>query len=443
MEIWHIFVIQMNSKITSTTFVSKEQEGLIVKSVAANDGDYTCIKEGQGVYTVKGSGDVTNTTSNTTSISTYMGAWSDNNMSGDGCLVMHKEQSVYKGLFENNQYSEFGKLYCGTESESGSGKSEYYVGEFFNNKRSGGGKLYEVENVGMVDQELLVNEVGMVIIDNTTSSSIIMSVEGVYKAQLVYEGDWMDGEMSGHGTRILPDGSSYTGPLIRNLPNGSDGVCNYGDGSKYIGQWRNGLRNGVGTYTTAKQEEYNGKWVADQRCGKGEWKSLLTGETYTGLWQNHTPHGYGVRVYSDKNEYTGDFINGQRHGVGTMVYKNTVTTTSNTNTNIAPGAYSGDWFMDQRHGVGKWIATGMSASTNANKNNANNAANNFYNGGLANNSTTNSTTNTLKISINNTDYEISYDGEWHSDKRNGQGVARYLSGNNYTGLYEEDEPKPF
>lgn len=400
--------------IHADTFVTKEQEALIVKSVNANDGDYSCVKDGEGVYTVKQDNVV---------ISTYMGSWVKDSMNGEGCLVLHKEQTVYKGLFANNCYTEFGKLFIGQGSVD-SNKCAYYVGEFLNGKRHGSGTLYEVENVGLVDNDRLVEKVGMILINNTTSSSIIMSVEGVYKAQLVYEGGWVDDEMSGHGTRILSDGSTYTGPLSRNLPHGSDGVCIYGDGSKYVGQWRHGLRNGVGTYTTAKQEEYVGKWVADQRCGKGVWKSMLTGETYDGLWENHVPHGYGVRVYSDKNQYTGDFVNGQRHGVGTMVYKQSADSGTSTNTRIAPGSstYSGDWFMDQRHGMGKWVSTSMGVG----------AGSSIMN--IGSNST---------MSFRNMDYEISYEGEWHSDQRNGQGKSVTLSGNVYNGLYQADEQKPF
>ena len=229
------------------------------------------------------------------------------------------------------------------------------------------------------------------------------------------------------------------GCLVNNLPHGNDGVCTYGDASTYSGQWRNGKRNGYGVYTTAKQESYEGKWVNDLRCGKGVWKSALTAEYYEGTWDNHLPHGVGKRVYSDKNIYTGEFNYGTRHGVGTMVYQSLVGVVANKAYHKYSATYTGNWYKNMRHGEGKWSIYMNTLTANASIDSINSTlASNMSGMSIIEGSIPISNPST---SLSKNDVELSYEGNWFEDKRNGLGTSIYQSGYYYNGLFEDDVPK--
>lgn len=83
---------------------------------------------------------------------------------------------------------------------------------------------------------------------------------------------------------LLPDGSRYTGSLLKGLPDGH-GVKYYSDGGKYDGQFRQGYRQGTGTMIWPNNDRYTGNWLRDMRCGRGEFISS-SGETRLGRWLN-------------------------------------------------------------------------------------------------------------------------------------------------------------
>mmetsp|Transcript_3072 Transcript_3072/g.5698 ORF Transcript_3072/g.5698 Transcript_3072/m.5698 type:complete len:574 (-) Transcript_3072:170-1891(-) len=88
-----------------------------------------------------------------------------------------------------------------------------------------------------------------------------------------YEGDFQDGEMSGHGTRKWADGKIYTGGF------------------------KMGHFHGKGKLVT-KEYTYKGEFSFNQKQGTGEitWQN---GDSYRGEFSQNFPHGEGQFVQSD------------------------------------------------------------------------------------------------------------------------------------------------
>lgn len=385
----------------------KSAETALIERISGVDSVYRPVRHGKGVLKVTGSE------------TEYSGDWCDDCMAGEGTFVNRESGLVYKGQFAANVFDGVGKLYYGLQA------GELYDGQFAGGQRHGVGRLYAVRLKPLGGQQL-GSEVGLEIIDGVESTA--------YECNLtvIYDGDWVKDARTGHGTYILPDGSTYTGCLLENLPNGNDGVCVYGDGSKYTGQWRAGKRNGFGKYTTVREECYEGKWVNDQRCGRGVWKSQLTGEFYDGNWERHLPNGSGKRVYSDQNVYTGEFVDGLRHGVGTMVYQ-AVPGKGRGGSLGSTSTYTGNWYKNLRHGQGKWIMMGTAGGVSCDS-----SVSSLGSGGQGS-----AVLGSASGSVNKTpaaDAEILYEGEWFADKRSGPGKASYQSGKTFSGIFENDFP---
>jgi len=126
------------------------------------------------------------------------GSWSDDVLSGPGLLVNRTSGQVYRGGFKKGVFSGMGKLFLGSVA------NELYDGEFRGGKRHGAGRLFSVR---ITDKYQHNNNVGLDIIDNVSSTSYDV------KMTLAYDGEWSNDAMSGHGTCILADGSTYTGML--------------------------------------------------------------------------------------------------------------------------------------------------------------------------------------------------------------------------------------
>lgn len=59
-----------------------------------------------------------------------------------------------------------------------------------------------------------------------------------------YEGQFMDGEIQGHGfRRWVSTKNEYTGQFVKGELNGY-GIMIYGDGSRYEGEWVDNKREG-------------------------------------------------------------------------------------------------------------------------------------------------------------------------------------------------------
>ena len=83
-----------------------------------------------------------------------------------------------------------------------------------------------------------------------------------------YEGEWVNGDMTGRGVYQSPKGFSYEGQFRKNKPNG-EGIKIWNDGSRYEGNWLDGMKSGRGIYAWYNGDRYEGEFRDDKFNGQG------------------------------------------------------------------------------------------------------------------------------------------------------------------------------
>lgn len=109
----------------------------------------------------------------------------------------------------------------------------------------------------------------------------------------VYDGQWKDGEMSGDGRMIHPDGEEYRG------------------------QWKNGKASGHGVYSRLDSSRYEGQWEENRAHGEGI-EVWPTGEMYCGQHRRNMRHGTGTWAWADGTSYEGTWDSDRRVGTGVL-----------------------------------------------------------------------------------------------------------------------------
>ncbi|XP_068394813.1 MORN repeat-containing protein 1 isoform X1 [Eschrichtius robustus] len=116
----------------------------------------------------------------------------------------------------------------------------------------------------------------------------------LFKDGSYYEGEFVDGEITGEGCRHWAlTGNTYTGQFVLGEPQGH-GVMKYKAGGRYEGELFRGLREGQGHLVDAD------------------------GQAYWGSFHDNKRHGQGRMVFRNGDEYEGDWVRDQRQGHGTL-----------------------------------------------------------------------------------------------------------------------------
>ena len=101
------------------------------------------------------------------------------------------------------------------------------------------------------------------------------------KDNVLYYGEWKDGEFHGQGTWTTKDGE------------------------KYVGGWREGKFHGQGTHITGFGLKYEGGWKDGKQHGQGT-ETWNDGDKYVGRFKNQLKHGQGTYTNSDGEKYVGE-----------------------------------------------------------------------------------------------------------------------------------------
>ncbi len=143
---------------------------------------------------------------------------------------------------------------------------------------------------------------------------------GIYKYNDVftYEGEWnAKGQKHGQGTLYFTAGESalannsyYRGSFVDGEISGL-GLRVWPDGSKYEGELQNGEMHGNGKWTKDDQT-YTGNFSCNRRHGNGNYSCST--ESYSGNWLNHKYHGEDSQWESGNTKYRGGFVDGKFHG---------------------------------------------------------------------------------------------------------------------------------
>ncbi|XP_027711203.1 MORN repeat-containing protein 1 [Vombatus ursinus] len=137
-----------------------------------------------------------------------------------------------------------------------------------------------------------------------------------------YEGEWKDGkkhgntysgqfvlgELQGHGIMKYKDGGKYEGEFSHGVREGHGSLIDK-NGQVYKGSFHENKKHGVGQMTFNNGDKYEGDWILDQRQGHGVLHSA-DGSTYKGQWRNGVFNGQGLMIHCSGTIYDGLWING-------------------------------------------------------------------------------------------------------------------------------------
>jgi hypothetical protein len=229
-----------------------------------------------------------------------------------------------------------------------------YTGQFESDRRSGLGKLADVEGKLIYEGSF----------DNDVFSGfgILTSEDGsVYKGDFAvglkegvgfqtwpngekYVGEWQQGRLNGFGTLFfakndLSNRTHYTGNFINGKGNGN-GFLEWKDGAFYKGVFKNGLRHGHGMETFSDGDIFNGTYVNDERQNGAKYFGMSKNSLACfGPYENNTMSGKGAYYWKSRGMYEGLYKNGLRNGQGTHYFPN-------------GEKYDGEWKDDLRQGIG-------------------------------------------------------------------------------------------
>lgn len=134
----------------------------------------------------------------------------------------------------------------------------------------------------------------------------------------VYEGSFVQGEMTGNGKLTMEDGSCFTGSFVNGKIHGN-GSFVYANGDKYVGDFAEDSFHGQGKYVSASGTCYEGAFERGLRHGKGSFKT--PNFRFVGEYEHDQMCGLGIYTFSNGDEYMGEFKESQFHGKGVFKSK--------------------------------------------------------------------------------------------------------------------------
>ncbi|XP_036918046.1 MORN repeat-containing protein 1 isoform X1 [Sturnira hondurensis] len=141
----------------------------------------------------------------------------------------------------------------------------------------------------------------------------------LFKDGSYYEGEFVDGEISGEGHRHWAvTGNTYSGHFVLGEPQGH-GIMKYGAGGYYEGAMSHGMREGLGCLVDQDGNVYRGSFHNNKRHGQGH-VAFRNGDTYDGDWVRGQRQGHGVLRCVDGSTYEGQWHSDVFSGLGSMAH---------------------------------------------------------------------------------------------------------------------------
>jgi hypothetical protein len=144
------------------------------------------------------------------------------------------------------------------------------------------------------------------------SFSFLLAFTFFYAQAGCIEGDCKNGK----GIYEYSSGGRYEGEFVNGELTGF-GILYYPNGNRYEGEWEENYKNGQGKMFYASGEVYEGHFFRDRRSGYGEYV-FQNGDKYLGEWSWDRPNGEGEIRFSSGAHYIGGFKDGKFHGQGTF-----------------------------------------------------------------------------------------------------------------------------
>ena len=207
----------------------------------------------------------------------YEGGWNSKNQRHGYGISINKENSVYKGLWENDNFGSYGAFI----EKNGN----YYIGQLENGKAKGKGELViknKMKYVGEFNDDL---PHGNGILENYCDGS-------------VYEGNILNGKKNGYGNIKFKNGIEYKGEFMDDKFNGKGKII-FPNGRIYEGDFKKNKMDGLGVFHWEDGKKYEGKYIDNIKQGFGK-LSWNENKYYEGEWYNNKPHGNGIYFLNGK-----------------------------------------------------------------------------------------------------------------------------------------------
>lgn len=233
---------------------------------------------------------------------TYKGEMQDNIPNGHGTLTKPNGE-IYIGTFQNGSLYGPGRAILANKLR--------YMGNFTNGWR--------FDKCGIVYRDDFLNYTE--IYRGGLAFNYYHGIgKEIYDGGAIYEGEFVNGEQTGHCKFTFANGDVYEGNFVNGAATGR-GKCTYANGDIYEGAFVNGLRTGQGKYIYAEGDIYEGPLVngVSEGCGK---YTYANGDVLEGPFVNGQVTGYGKYRYADGDVYEGSFVNGEQTGHGKFTYNN-------------------------------------------------------------------------------------------------------------------------
>ena len=121
----------------------------------------------------------------------------------------------------------------------------------------------------------------------------------------VYEGSFVDDELTGYGTYTYENGDVYVGYLSGGSQEGA-GTYTWASGARYEGAFQNGLANGLGVFVWSDGARYEGDFRDGTKDGQGKFY-FSNGDFYEGQFAADRREGEGFYKWANGETYTGTF----------------------------------------------------------------------------------------------------------------------------------------
>lgn len=253
---------------------------------------------------------------------TWTGQCVDGKLHGEGELKFQWVGSglplIFKGHFAG------GQLERGRMDNSGT----IYEGEFENISPHGEGEMTFHNGTKIKGRFAAGRVAGEGVYELTTSSMRYVGAldslarmhgRGVltYADGMVYEGEFFEHHLQGIGVLKRADGAVEEGRFANDFLNGA-GKKTWANGTRYEGQFRAGHAQGQGIMRSADGSEYVGQFLSDRYSGRGKLTDV-SGKVCEGDFIAGQLHGKAKCLWANGDQYDGGFIADKRAGDGLYI----------------------------------------------------------------------------------------------------------------------------
>lgn len=212
----------------------------------------------------------------------YIGSWNLNELY-HGYGILYKNNSKLEGLWENGILNGKGRIFHSN--------GDYFLGNFLNGMAKGNGTILhsnQIEYLGNWIDDYPNGNGKEIYSDGSTFEGVFINghkTKGrfAWNDGCSFEGDIDNDMLNGYGVYIWANNKKYEGEWVQGQMTGK-GKMLFEDGCVYIGEFLNNQFEGQGQYIWNSKKYYQGNWKKGKQNGSGAYykDGILT----EGIWSS-------------------------------------------------------------------------------------------------------------------------------------------------------------